>query len=184
MEIKPSEISDVDSLGIIDGEEVKLVRTNGGLYIAIAKLKNKDSQEVLAAGSHPAIVRYNIEKSFRNFQPSLMKSESEMQEFVSGMSELLPEDMQNKGYDFYVIKKSNQVDMVLTKSNIEILKYEGSLLSDELVVGKPNKMLTKDTVKVAKAATIASAIIAVEEGKSSIVHENNRYNAKSVLEKL
>lgn len=183
IEIKPSEISDIDSLGILDGEDVKLVRTAGGLYIAVGKPRGKQKEEVLAAGSHPAIVRYNIEKSFKNFQPSLMKSEGQMQDLVSEMSDLLSDEMKDKGYDFYIIKKSNQVDLVLTKSQVEVLKYEGHLVENELVISKADKVITSDIAPVAKAASIAAAIVAVEEGKKDIVHNNNRYNAEAVLKK-
>jgi hypothetical protein len=183
MEIKPSEIDTIDSLGLLDGEDVKLLRTSGGLYIALGKLKGKPKEEVLAAGSHPAIVRYNIEKTYKNFQPVLMKSEREEEEIVSEMSLLLPKDMIDNGYDFYVIKKSSHIDLVLTKAQVEVLKYEGAITETDFVVTKANQLITPEVAPVAKAATIASAIIAIEEGKETVFHNNKRYDADSILKK-
>jgi len=183
MEIKPSEIASVDSLGLLDGEDVKLVRTAGGLYLAIGKVRGKNQEEVLAAGSHPAIVRYNIEKSYKSFQPALMKSEAVSPELVSGFSDLLPQEMRDKGYDFYVIKKSNHVDLVLTKSQLEVLRYQGSLVDNDYIVQKTDKIITTELAPVAKAASIASAIVAIEEGKESVLHSNKRYDAHAILKK-
>lgn len=183
MEIKPSELESVESIGELDGEDVKMVKTVGGLYIAVGKLKNKGQEEVLSAGSHPAIVRYGLEKAYRSFRPAMMKSESFNPVAVSGMSDLLPESMASNGYDFYVVKKSNEIEFILTKSQIEVLKFQGSLVDQELILFKSDKVITNELAPVAKTATVAAAIVAVEEGKSTIVHENRKYDAQSILKK-
>jgi hypothetical protein len=183
IEIRPSEIDSVDSIGDLDGEEVKLVRTKGGLYIAVGRPRGKKKEEVIAAGSHPAIVMYNIEKSFSNFRPSMMKSESHEFGIVSGMTDLLPSKMRDSGYDLYVIKKSNEVDFVLTKSQIEVLKYEGRLVGSDVVISKADKIITKDLVPAVSAVSSAAAIVAIDEGKTGIVTNGKRYDPKSVLKK-
>lgn len=181
MEIKPSEIDTVDMIGDLDGEGVQLVRTKGGLYVAVGKPRGKSKGEVLAAGSHPAIVRYNIEKSFSSFQPAMMKSEqTEGHSIVTGMSEFLPKGMRDKGYDFYAIKKSNTYDFMLTKSNIEVLKYQAQSVDSDIVISKADKIITKEIAPVSSAITKAVATIAAYEDKS-IVHGNKRYNPKDIL---
>lgn len=120
MEIRPSEISNVESIGSLDGEDVKMIRTLGGLYLVVGKPRGKSQQEVLSAASHGAIARYNVEKSYKNFQPNMMKSETGEIEIVTGMTGLLPKKMIENGFDFYAIKKSESVDLVLTKSQVGI----------------------------------------------------------------
>lgn len=181
MEIRPSEVDTVDLIGDLDGEGVQLVRTKGGLYVAVGKLRGKNKGEVLAAGSHPAIVRYNIEKSYSAFQPAMMKSEEASgQEFVTGMSNLLPKQMVDKGFDFYAIKKSNSYDFVLTKQNMEVLKYQAESVDSDIIIGKSDKIITKQLAPVAKAAVRAVATIAAYEEKS-VIHGNKRYNPKDLL---
>ena len=183
VEIKPSEIDSVDSIGDLAGEQVKLVKTKGGLYIAVGRPRGKKKDEVIAAGSHPAIVRYNIEKAYAEFQPAMIKSETGEESLVAGMSDLLPSNMRKSGYDLYVIKKSNEVDFVLTKSQIEVVKYQGYLVNSDLIVSKADKIITNDLVPAVSAFTTAAAMVAIDEGKTGIVHGNKRYDPKSVLKK-
>lgn len=183
IEIKESEIDSVDSIGDLSGEQVKLVKTKGGLYIAIGRPRGKKKDEVIAAGSHPAIVRYNIEKSFAEFQPSMMKSEIFERSAVSGMTDLLPLNMRNKGYDLYVIKKSNEVDFVITKSQIEVVKYQGHLVDSDLIVMKTDTVITNDLAPAMSAVSSAAAIVAIDEGKTGIVTGGKRYDPKTVFKK-
>jgi hypothetical protein len=183
IEIKPSEIDSVDSIGDLAGEQVKLVKTKGGLYIAVGRPRGKKKEEVIAAGSHPAIVRYNIEKSFSEFRPSMMKSESGEESLVAGMTDLLPLKMRSSGYDLYVVKKSNEVDFILTKSQIEVLRYNGHLVDSDLVVSKTDKLITNDLVPAVSAVSSAAAMVAIDEGKTGIVTGGKRYDPKSVLKK-
>lgn len=183
MEIRPSEIDSVDSIGDLAGEQVKLVKTKGGLYIAVGRPRGKNKDEVLAAGSHPAIVRYNIQKAFSGFQPSMMKSEAGIESIVAGVSDLLPKQMQNDQYDLYVIKKSNQVDFVLTKSQVEVLKFEGHLIDSDLIVFKPEKLVTADIAPAVSAVSSAAAMVAIDEEKSAILVGNKRYDPIAVLNK-
>jgi hypothetical protein len=183
IEIKPSEIESVDSIGELDGEQVKLVKTRGGLYIAVGRPRGKKKEEVIAAGSHPAIVKYNIEKSFAEFQPAMMKSEAGEESIVAGMSDLLPANMRKSGYDLYVLRKSNAVDFVLTQSQIEVINFPGHLTDSDLVLFKSDKVVTSDIVPAISAITAAAAMVAIDEDKTGIIHENKRYNPKAVLKK-
>jgi hypothetical protein len=91
--------------------------------------------------------------------------------------------MRDSGYDLYVIKKSNEVDFVLTKSQIEVLKYEGRLVGSDVVISKADKIITKDLVPAVSAVSSAAAIVAIDEGKTGIVTNGKRYDPKSVLKK-
>ena len=184
MELKPSEIIEVDSLGVLDGEDVKIVKTVGGLYIAVGKPRGKKQEEVLAAGSHPAIVRFNVEKAYTTFQPSLMKSEmmGETEEVVE-FTDFLPQDMINKNYDLYALKKNEEFDFVLTKDKIQILSYASSFSDDSMIISKPDVVIPANLLPAVTATTKAAALIAIEEGKSSIVHEDKKYSPHQILKK-
>lgn len=179
MKINSDELESVDVIGFMDGDEVKMVKTVGGLYVAIGK--NKGKEEVLSAGSHPAIVRHNLQKTYIRFRPSLMKSERQEQEYVSKMTALLPKDMTKSGYDLYTIKKSNYVDILLTRQNIEEMKWQGTLTEDSFKIAKSDKVVTADYSKVIKSVIQASGIIAEQEGKDWLVHQQIKVKPKSVL---
>lgn len=183
IEIKESEIANVESMGTLDGEDVKLVTTHGGLRIAVGKLKGKMKDEVLAAGSHPAIVRYNIQKSYSSFQPSLMKSEAGVEPMVAEMSFLLPKDMFDKSFDIYVVKKNLDFEVVLTKNNVEVIKYDATVSGDDVVVQKPNTIITADVVPAISAISKAVALIAIDEDKTGVITGNKRYSAQKIANK-
>lgn len=181
MEIKPSEISSVDSIGNLDGEDVKLVKTRGGLYMAVGKLKSKNKEEVLAAGSHPAIVRFNVTKSFKDFQPSLMKSEAGTEPMVASMSFLLPKELFDKRFDLYIVKKNLDFEVVLTKDQVEVVGYKATVDGNDLKVEKPNSLVTNDLVPALSALSKAVAIVAIDEDKSGISINGKRYDPKKIL---
>lgn len=183
LEIRPSEIDFVDSIGDLDGEKVKLVKTKGGLYIAVGKPRGKHKEEVIAAGSHPAIVRFNIEKSFSSFQPAMMKSESGDESLVAEAANLLPEDMRSDDYSLYVIKKSQEVEIVLTKSQIEVLGYQATLNGSDLVVSRPKQVVTKELLPTIPAISLLTAMVAADEGKQGVVVNGKRYTTEQILKK-
>lgn len=179
IEIKPSEIDSVDYIGDLDGDQVKMIRTVGGLYLALGKPRGKMREEVLAAGSHPGIVKYNIKKNFQTFQPALMKSSFAQEEHVVvGFSDLLPPQMIKKGYDLYGVKLNDKVDFVLTKSQVEITKYEAKLGQNEIVIQKPNIVLTHEIYPVAKATVRAAAMTAVAEGLDLVTVNGKKFPSK------
>lgn len=123
MKIDPKEVKTVKTIGNLHDEDVKLVATKGGLYLALGrKSKGKKGHEALAAGSHPALVLHQIEKEFKNdFQPSMHKSEQDQLPHVTE----LPCDI--KGLSMFSLKKDFKIDVVIAKFGIEVCKCECEL---------------------------------------------------------
>lgn len=164
VELKPSEIDSVENMGEIDGNGVNLVRTVGGLYLAVGKKKKTDpSQEVLGFGSHPAIVRYNVQKSISSFRPAMMKSEGEVESEIYQFSPLLGSSLVEKGFDLYTIKKSEDYEFVITKNQMEILKFNASQKDDVLDLQKSETFIPLSMKPLVKALKKAVASIASEE---------------------
>lgn len=120
MNIKPSEIESVEDIGLIKGRPVKLIKTLGGFYLAVGSPNG--SEEALAAGSHPAIVKFNLKKKFKEFHATMAKSEHGPEGVVVEHTNLLPQDMVSKGYDLYSVKKPLSNEYYLTKFNAEQVK--------------------------------------------------------------
>lgn len=136
MEIFPSEIDSVQEMGDIGGEPVNLVRLKGGLYLAVGKKNKKDT--VLGSGSHPAIVRHNIQKSIAGFRASLMKSEDCHHEVVERTS-FLPESLQKSGYELFEIDTLNKTLFSLTKHSKEIRSFSLESSSNSLELSHDNQ---------------------------------------------
>lgn len=182
MEIKPSEIDKVEHIGHLDNGPVRMIRTVGGFWVAIGRPKGKKKDEALAAGSHPAIVKYNVEKAHSDFQPMLAKSESFLPEAqVIGFSELLPEKMRNKGYDLLMLEKSEETSFVLTKFGNEVNSYSAKLEEDSLTVSKAKAPITQETVGFSKAVASAAATKALSEGKTYVEHDGSRFDAAKIV---
>lgn len=179
MNIQPSEIESVEEIGMLDEAPVKLVRTSGGLFLAVGKLKNKNQEEVLSAGSHSAVVKYNVEKSFRHYQPSMMKSEQES-EVVSGMSELLSKSDRDSGFDVYAIKKSGGLTIMATKHNVEVFRLEAERTDDALVLHETMGSGISNPASVAGAMSTVAAREAIAQGYDSLEFRGQKYDAKEV----
>jgi hypothetical protein len=182
MEIKPSEIDRVENIGHLDNGPVRMIRTMGGFWVAIGRPKGKKKDEALAAGSHPAIVKYNVEKAHPDFQPILAKSESFIPEAnIVGFSELLPKKMRDKGYDLLMLEKSEETSFVLTKFGNEVNSYSAKLKEDSLAIFKSKVPINKETVGFSKAVASAAATKALSEGKSYIEHDGSRFDAAKIV---
>lgn len=152
MQITPNEISSIEDAGMLDGNPVKLLRTKGGFFMAIARPKGKLKEEAIAAGSHPAIVRFNIEKQYPDFQPAMMKSQSfSDSNIVDRHSHFLSDTLRKSGHDLYSIQNGSKVDFYLTKHNMNISSIKGNIVQDELIL---------ETLKISKdlSLPIASAV--------------------------
>jgi hypothetical protein len=147
MNIKPSEIESVEDIGLIKGRPVKLLKTLGGFYLAIGSPNGKE--EALAAGSHPAIVKYNLKKKFKDFHATMSKSEHKPEDVVVEHTSLLPPEMISKGYDLYSVKKPLSNEYYLTKFNAEQLKI--TLSKGETFV-KAVENLSKEILEQTKEA--------------------------------
>ena len=137
MEIKPKEVESIKTIGKLYGEDVKLVKTVGGLNIIVGKKsKNGKKDSPLAAGSHQGIAIHQVEKQFGNdFQPSMFKSEHESLEHVEEKTTYLPSDVVNSGVELYtIIKNSQDIDFVVCKHGLTIGKYETSVEQSKLVI--------------------------------------------------
>src|SRR5258706_429515 len=100
MKLTPNEIDSIEDAGMLDGAAVKLLRTKGGFWMAVGRPRGKFRDEALAAGSHPAIVRYNLERQFPGFQPAMMKSElASDPSKVERHSHFLSDSLRKSGHD-------------------------------------------------------------------------------------
>ena len=137
MNITQNEIDAIEDAGMLDGNPVKMIKTKGGFWIAVGRPKSKLKEEALAAGSHPAIVKFNIEKQYPNFQPAMMKSE-----FVSDSSvvdkhsHFLPDSLRKSGHDLYSIQDGPSIDFHITKHNMNLSTVHGDIVNDMIVINK------------------------------------------------
>jgi hypothetical protein len=177
MILKPSEIDKIETIGEMDGEPVEMIRTLGGLFVAVGKPKGKKQKEVLSAASHGAIAKYNVEKNFKDFRPSLQKSEKFEPETI-GISELLPKDLKKTGHDLYLIKNEASIDFVLTKNNIQVNKVTGTFSENSFVLRRPDKSLD---VGVARSIGKASAREAISNNKEFVELDEVRFVAKEIV---
>lgn len=174
MEILPSEIDEVEHIGEMENDQVKLVRTVGGLYIAVGKPKGKNKDEVLAAGSHSAIVKYNVQKNFREFRPAMEKSEKP-QDKVTSATSLLPAELKQKGYDLYRLEKSTGVDLLITKHNLDIAKINLTPENGSLKISLADGLIPEGAGKAVAAVASKQAL---SMGISDIEHAGKRFKAK------
>lgn len=157
MDIQPHEIAEINEIGTLDGNSVKLARTKGGLNIAIGRKKGKTADEVLLAGSHPAIVKFNLEKQFSTFQPVLQKSEISINPaLVIKHTERLTEDLQKSGHDLYSIQSGSNIEFQLTKHDIKVGSIKTELIKDSLVITESK--LPKEFSGAIAAATMDKAV--------------------------
>lgn len=135
MQLTPNEIDSIEDVGILNNQPVKMIRTKGGYYICVGRQKGKISQEALAAGSHPAIVKYNLEKQYPDFQPSMMKSELFAENTkVERHSHFLSDELRKTGHDIYSVQSGNEVEFQITKHNAQIHSVSGSLENDCMIL--------------------------------------------------
>lgn len=141
MDIKEDEIKEINKLGKLNGDEVKLVTLKGGFHIGIGK-KSEDSKKdtILAVGSHPALVSYQISKKYDNFEQILNKSEGEVAAQVIDYSKNLSSLQKNiLGLDIYAVKSNDKVGFKVTKHNFEIFSIEASQNGQDLLLQKTEK---------------------------------------------
>jgi hypothetical protein len=153
MQLKPNEIDSIEDAGVLNQQPVKMIRTKGGYWIAVGRPKGKLQQEALAAGSHPAIVRYNLEKQYPDFQPSMMKSAHYAENtHVDKHSHFLTEELLKSGHDIYSITNGTDIEFQITKQDTKLHSVYGNLIDDSLVL-KNMEMDSKFTRGLAGAAT-------------------------------
>ena len=156
MQIKPQEIHSIEDAGMLDNAPVKMIRTKGGFYIAVGKARGKAQEEALAAGSHPAIVKYNMEKQYPQFQPVMMKSEANIAPVVDKHSHFLSDELRKSGHDIYSIQNGPTVDFQITKQNFKVASVKGVFQNEELVLRNLN--MSKEFAKALAGATTEKAL--------------------------
>lgn len=138
MKITEQEIAAVEEAGTLDQQPVKMIRTKGGFWIAVGTPRGKFREEALAAGSHPAIVKYNLAKQYPGFQESLMKSEAfgEADALVEKHSHFLSDELRKSGHDVFSVQKGVDISFHVTKHNVKVGEVKGFLREDSIVINK------------------------------------------------
>jgi hypothetical protein len=136
IDITPEEIEEVKTIGTLNGDDVKVLKTYGGLCVAVGKKDKKSKNpEALAASSHTAITSFQVEKMYgSSFEPAIFKSESEQPPEVTDKSNILPDMMKNAGMELFSINKFNNLDVVLVKHGLEIAKCQTAFEDSSLVI--------------------------------------------------
>lgn len=156
MNITTNEIESIEDIGQLDGNPVKIIRTKGGFHIGIGQPKGKARAEALAAGSHPAIVKFNLEKQYPGFQPTMMKSEDGQREIVERHSHFLTDDLRKSGHDVYSVQKGPSIDFHVTKHNMKVSTINGNLVDNALVLAKLD--IDKQFARALAGATTEKAL--------------------------
>lgn len=128
MKILENDIASTEPFGTMDNKTVNLVKTKGGLNLAVC------GDRVLGAASHQAVLCYTMEQQFPNFQPMLMKSEKEESGTAEKHSHFLSEDLRKTGHDIWSYTMGNSVDFIVTKQNIKVGSAQANIIGDTLLV--------------------------------------------------
>ncbi|HLD91700.1 MAG TPA: hypothetical protein VI911_11935 [Patescibacteria group bacterium] len=136
MDIKPADIEKIDVLGELNDENVKIIKTFGGYFLAVGnKKKGQKSPEVLAAGSHPALVSHQLCKEFESFKPALQKSEH-TNTIVEEVTSKLDPTIVNKGFEAFILSENNKINFIVSRFNLDIVKYEAEISNNCLSFSK------------------------------------------------
>lgn len=135
MQITSKDIESVEEAGTLDGSPVKLVKTRGGFWMAIGRLKGRLKEEAIAAGSHPAIVKFNIEKQFPSFQPAMMKSENfSIDAIVEKHTHFLTPDLIKSGHEIFSVQEGSEINFLITKHGINVNSINSEIQNKALVL--------------------------------------------------
>jgi len=182
--IRPSEIKSVEEIGTLENSPVKMIRTIGGLYVATGRPKGRREDEAIAAGSHPAIVKHNVEKMYgQNYQAHMHKSEGAVEPQVVDHTAKLEKALVDKGYTLFSVQADAAIDFVLSKSGVEVLKHEAMVKAEsiEFQALKPKAMqYANEAIQNGSTQSIIMAAIdkASDLNKDSIVCKNVTYKVR------
>jgi hypothetical protein len=132
----PNEVESVKVIGNLHGDEVKLIKTTGGFWVAVGKKKKSSRKaEALAAGSHSGIVNYQVSKQHgEDFQPAIFKSEHEQLEEVENKSDCLSKSLIDTGIELYILSKNSNLEFVLYKHGLTVGKYDTEAKNGSLLI--------------------------------------------------
>jgi hypothetical protein len=150
MEIDKKDIESIKTIGNLNGEQVKMIKTFGGFHIAIGKKYAwDDDQEPLAAGSHQGIVLHEISKKYSEFEKAIQKSELTQIEKVKEYSQFLGKSEQNQGLELYSSELHGEIDIIVYQYGRVLGKYEGHCVDNKLELKKHqfNIQITPELVK-------------------------------------
>ena len=139
MQITPNEVDSIEDIGVLNGKNVKMIKTKGGFFIAIGHKRGDPTDSALAAGSHPAIVKFNLERQCPDFQPAMQKSElMGMEPKVENHSHFLSDVLRKSGHDLYSIQTGDKVEFQITRQNAKVESVVGSFDKGTLVLNNIN----------------------------------------------
>lgn len=141
MDIKEDEIKEIKKIGHLNGAEVSLVTLKGGFHIGMGKKdKNSNKSDILAVGSHPALINHQISKKYNDkFEQTMAKSETGEQAEVLEYSHVLDKQQNMVGLDIYAIKKNEFVEFKITKHNFDVFSIQATEIAGEIVLEKTEK---------------------------------------------
>lgn len=171
--VRPEEVDSVEEIGLLEGEPVKMIKMIGGFHIATAKVKGND--KALSMGSHAAIVKHNLEKTYGNaFRPHLMKSEGQTNPIVYEKTYFLSKALSDKGYSLHLVEESGFISAILSHFGIEVLKQEALMKTDsidmkpEVTFSDAKKAKTAIDNNLSESLIIAIADLAKETGRDKV----------------
>jgi hypothetical protein len=157
MNITPNEVDTIEDAGTMDGNPVKMLRTKGGFWMAVGRPRGRYKDEAIAAGSHPAIVRYQLEKQYPTFQPVMMKSELAIDTSkVVKHSHFLSDSLRKSGHDIFSIQNGADIEFQITKQNMKVHSVETHLQDGAIVFGKVD--FGKEFTRAMAGATAEKAL--------------------------
>lgn len=158
MEITPNEIESVEEIGMLNNEPVKMLRTRGGFHLAVGKQKNKKKDEILAAGNHPAVVKFNLEKNNPEFKPAMLKSELSIDnQVVNDHNHFLSKEQLSSGHEIFSVQDGIKIEFQLIKNDIRLSSTIGVLEQNELVIKNIN--ISQEFSKALAGAIAEKALV-------------------------
>lgn len=182
--LKPEEIDRIEEIGDINGIPVKMIRSIGGFYAAAGKAPNEQRDSVLAAASHPAIVKFELQKKYgKSFREHMNKAESTIQPIVFEKTNFLNQELINTGYSLYSIVTGADISVILSHYGNEILKQNGLIKSESIeLIPQIYFSDLKKSKEVVDAEISKSIIMAIAGTAKDLNKKNIEYpTAPSVL---
>lgn len=168
--VRPEEISSIEEIGMIGDEPVKMIKVIGGFHIATAKIKGAD--KALAMGSHAAIVKHQLEKTYAAaYRPNMEKSEGNQEPEVSEKTKLLSSSLINNGYTLHVLKSDSDISAIVSHYGIEVIRQNAMLKAESIEVmpnvsfSDANKAKNAVNEKVSQSIVMALAEVAKDNGR-------------------
>lgn len=166
MQITANEIAAIEEAGMLDGSPVKMIRTKGGFWISVGRPRGQKNEIALSAGSHPAIVKFNLKKQYPGFQENMMKSAEFAEAFaqIDTHSHFLSEDLRKSGHDIYSVQSGTEISFHITKFQAEVGAAKGHISEDTIVMDS-----MKASPEFARALAGATAEKAMSCGAKKLV---------------